>query len=437
MNKREFLEESGFNKPVVGMIIIGSFFGVFADIPLIIFSDSLLNINLGGALIPVIICGALIYRKKMNPLWVMFGTVVISVLAYLVSRIEPGVGIVAEFPYYFLPAAGALIISILFGLLLKKDETFQIPYAYTVGVLGTLIGADFLRIPDLLEMGVLGSFGGAGAMDLVYLSGLIAVVPLIFVYYIRHDHSPPRDPLLRAERYLKRGEYANSKKQILQGVQKEISRAYKLLSRNIDPLFLEPPSTSSDVLRCLGLSPAVVKDYRTLTQTRGGTDLIETKKDFLTARLLRSSIKNRLSNVYTSFLRRFLAYLLDMIVMGIPFVIFFIYMSSSAVSPGSQMVISEPVSLAVISLGVSIQFIYFTLTEWYFGTSLGKAVVGLKVLDDDLGRITFVQSAARNSGRYADIFLGFYILSLILILRSPEKKRIGDYIADTRVVKTK
>ncbi|MEF8832382.1 MAG: DUF1614 domain-containing protein [Candidatus Thermoplasmatota archaeon] len=437
MNKRGFLEETGFDKPVVGMIIIGSFFGIFADIPLIVAGDSLLNINLGGALIPVIVCGTLIHKKKMNLLAVAGGTTAVSILAYSVSSIEPGLGIVAEFPYYFLPAAGAFIISILLGWLMKKDETFQIPYAYTVGVLGTLIGADLIRIPELVRTGVLGSLGGAGALDLVYLSGLISAVPLIFVYYFRYENSKPLDPLMKAKMYLRQGEYDKSRKQIIQGIQKEIEKAYELLSRNTNPMFLKPSRTPSDVLRCLGFRPKVVKDYITLTHTDSKNDLIEAKKDLLTGRLLRSSIKNKLNDVYTSFLRRFIAYILDLILLGVPFIIFFIYFFSDAVPSGSQMLVNENIFLAVFALATSIQFIYFTLTEWYFGRSLGKAAVGLRVLDDDLDRITFVQSAARNSGRYADIVLGFYMLSIILILRSTDKKRIGDYIAGTRVVKTK
>jgi len=500
MNKREYLEESGFDKPIVGMIIIGSFFGVFADIPLIIFEDSLLNINLGGALIPVIVCGVLIYKKirgKLNIFLLIFGTGIISIISYRVSYIAPGMGIVAEFPWYLAPAFGALLLALIFGLI-KKDilnglwivigtvagsivayfitlmalmgldlglvteyswylfpplgallptliltfmnediEFFSVPYAYTIAVLGTLIGADFIRIPTLIDMGVLGSFGGAGAMDLVYLSGLIAAVPLIFIYYFRHDYSLPDDPLLRAKRHLKKGEYNESKKQIIQGIKKEINKAYKLLSRNTNPMFLTPSRTPYGVLQCLGFNPTVVEDYITLTRSPAKNDLVETKKDLLTGRLLSISVKNRLSEVYTSFLKRFLAYLLDIVLLGIPFVVFFIYIFSGTFSSGSRMLIGEPTFIAVFSLATSIQFIYFTLTEWYFGRSLGKAVAGLKVLDDDLNRITFAQSAARNSGRYADIVLGFYMLSFVLILRSPEKKRIGDYIAGTRVVKTK
>jgi len=497
LNKREFLEKSGFDKPVIGMIIIGSFFGVFVDIPLIIFEDSLLNINLGGALIPVIVCGVLIYnkmREKSDIFLLIFGIGIISLISYRVSYIAPGRGIIAEFPWYLAPAFGALLLALILGLIKKNIlnglwigigtvigsliaflitliglevailsefawyifpplgallitlvltsmtediEFFSIPYAYTVAVLGTLIGADFIRIPELIDMGVLGSFGGAGAMDLVYLSGLIAAVPLIFIYYFRHDYSIPTDPLSRAKKHINIGDYRGSKQQIINGLKKEIDKAHKLLSRNTNPMFLKPSKNPIDVLRCLGFNQTVVDDYITLNNSETKNDLIEAKKDLLTGKLLRMSIKKKLSEVYTSFLRRFLAYLLDLILLSIPFVLFFFLIFYDVLPAHSQFLITEPIVIAVISLAISIQFIYFTLTEWYFGKSLGKALAGLKVLDDDLENITFTQSAARNSGRYADIVLGFYMLSFVLILRDPEKKRIGDYIAGTRVVKTK
>ncbi len=437
MNKREFMEQCGFDKPVIGMIIVGSFFGIFADIPLIIFGDSLLNINLGGALIPVIVSGALIYRKKINVVYVAFGTAVVALISYHFSRIEPGVGIVSEFPYYFLPAMGALFIALGIGLSIGKDEKFQIPLAYSVGVLGTLIGADFVRIPELVEIGVLGSFGGAGAMDLVYLSGLIASIPLILANYLKWDYSLPKDPIVRAKKLMKEGEHSKSRAQVIRGVRLELKKAKKLVNRNINPMFFDRCRTASEIFRKLGFGPEAVKDYITLRKEKYGTDLREIKKDILTGVLLRDGIRLRVSDSYTSLSKRFIAYITDLILISIPFIIFFIYLFSTQLSNGQAIYISEPVILAIISLGTSIQFLYFTLTEWYFGTTIGKALLGLKVLDDDFEPIGFVESAARNSGRYADIILGFYFISLILILRSPERKRIGDYIAGTRVIKTK
>lgn len=437
MNKRGFMEDSGFDKPVIGILIIGSLFGIFVDIPLILFEDSLLNINLGGALIPVIVAGVLIYRNKISLVFVAIGTTVVSIISYAVSRIEPGMGIVSEFPYLFLPAVGALLMALIFALLMKKDESFQISFAYSVGVLGTLTGADLVRIPELVDIGVLGSVGGAGAMDLVYLSGLIASVPLIFIYYFRHDYSPPNDPVFRAKNLLMRGQYSKSRVEITQGLKQEIAKAKKLLNRNGNPAFFSPCRSSTEVLQRLGFGPMAIQDYLTLERKTGWADFREARKDILTGILIRNGVNKRLNDSYTSTLHRFVAYLVDIILISFPFILFFAYLFTTGLSTGSGMVISEPVILAVISLATSVQFIYFTLSEWYFGTTVGKSAVGLKVLDDELEPISFVKSVARNSGRYADMILGFYFVSLILILRSPERKRIGDHIAGTRVVKTK
>jgi len=437
MNKRGFLERCGFDKPIIGMIIVGSLFGVLADVPLIITGDSLLNINLGGALIPVIVSGAILYRKKINLIYVGIGTIVVSIMTYSVSRIEVGVGIASEFPYYFLPALSALLMALFLSKLTKKDETFSIPYAYAVGVLGTLIGADLVRIPELVQLGVLGSFGGAGVMDLVYLSGLIASVPLIFAYYIRYDYSSPSDPICRAKILLRKGRYLESKEQVLLGLKQEIRKAKKLLTRNANAAFFHPCRTSTDVLRTLGFSPGAIRDYLTLIGDEDDSSIRELRKDIFTGILLRNGVRKRLNDAYTSLPRRLLAYLIDIFVIISPFAIFFLYVYRIDLTNGSGFLVTRPVSLAVISLLISIQFLYFTLMEWYFGTTVGKALMGLRVLDEELNSINFVESAARNSGRYADMALAFYFVSLVLIMRSPERKRIGDHIAGTRVVKTK
>ncbi len=440
MSKRTFLKESGFDKPVVGIIIIGSFFGIFADIPVIVTGDTLLNINLGGALIPIIVCGALIYRKNLNLISVASGTGVVSAIAFYVTRIEPGLGIVAEFPYYLFPPLSSILIVFILYFGLKRKDTYLIPYAYTISVLGTLIGADLVRIPKLLQIGLLGSVGGAGAMDLVYLSGLIASVPLIFIYYRFHPRSLPTDLVDRAKETLNQGRYSESRKHIIQGVQKEIQKAHKMLLRS--PRFLNDPRNDTGVLYQIGIGHAAVKDYLTLANTSLGSDPREAKKDYLTGKLLRDSIRKKLNKLYTSLSRRFLAYLLDLMFLLIPLVFLLYYLFQTGVisfqvSGPQRGLQGRTIFLAITSLVTSIQFIYFTLSEWYFGTTAGKAVLGLKVLNDEMEEITFLQSAARNSGRYADMVLGFYLVSLVVILRSPERKRIGDYIGGTRVVKTK
>jgi len=436
MNKREYMKKSGFDKPEVGIIIVGSLFGLFVDIPLIITGDSLLNINLGGALIPVIVCGSLIYKKDLNLPLIGGGTAVVSVLAYLVTRIEPDVGIVAEFPWFLVPSFAALIIALVLGLFNDEKEFFTIPYAYTIAVLGNLIGADLLRIPELIRIGILGSFGGAGAMDLVYLSGLIASVPLVFFYYRRHPITPSEDVLDIARQDLHAGRYAQVRDLSLKSVVEELKKAYKLLK--MQGLYIrQNPVSNAFVLQKLGFQQYAVDDFLTLSMKKEELDFEEASKDYLTGKLLRDKVRERVNEIYSSLFRRIGAYIIDSIILIIPFVLFIFLIILERNIAGTASLTTTPVMLAVISLGTSIQFLYFTILEWYFGTTIGKKLFGLRVVDEDIGKMSFIQSAARNSGRYADMLLGFYIISIALISRSPSRKRIGDYIAGTRVVKIK
>ncbi|MFW6144223.1 MAG: RDD family protein [Candidatus Natronoplasma sp.] len=436
LTKKEYMKKSGFDKPEIGIIIVGSIFGLVADIPLIISGDSLLNINLGGALIPLIVCGSFIYKKKLNVFLLIFGTAVVSVLAFMVTRIEPGMGIVSEFPWFFLPSVGALSLAFVFGLKISEREFFSIPYAYTIAVLGNLIGADLLRIPGLLDIGILGSLGGAGARDLVYLSGLIASVPLVFLYYREHPISPPGDLMDRAKDQLKRGDYAQSRELALKSVVEEVKKACKLMKLQGFRLEASPISTSR-ILQRLGFEEYALKDYLTLCSKREVFHHEEARKDFLTGKFLREEVRKRMNELYTSLGRRAIAFVIDTIILTIPFAFFLFFVTFQNAAGRTTFLTQTPVVLAVLSLAISIHFIYFTIFEWYFGTTIGKLLFGLRVLDEDFERMSFVQSAARNSGRYADMLLGFYILSIILIIKSPERKRIGDYIAGTRVVKIK
>ncbi len=438
LNKKDYMRKAGFGKPEIGIIIVGSLFGLVADIPIIITGRSLLNINLGGALIPVIVCGSLIYKKKLNLILVAVGTALVSVAAYMITRIEPDLGIVADFPWFFVPSFGALAMAVILGMMSDDKEFFSIPYAYTIAVLGNLVGADILRIPELLDMGVLGSFGGAGAMDMVYLSGLIASVPLVFFYYRRHPITPSDDLLEQARNHLNDGNYMRSSELAFEGVIEEVKKASKLLKKK-GVKFTSGPISTTSILYGLGFSRYAVRDYLTLAKNRGknASHYGEARKNFLTGMLLRERIRKSVNDFYSALFRRILAYVIDLILLGTPFILLFFMFAYETMTGDPSELFTMPIMLAIVSLAISIQFLYFTIFEWYFGTTLGKSVFGLRVFDDDIHRMSFIQSAARNSGRYADMLLVFYAVSILLMLKSPEQKRIGDYIAGTRVVKIK
>ena len=102
----------------------------------------------------------------------------VLLLTFAGSSAIPGVGIVESYPYYLLPPIAAGIAA---GLLAPRyfpgEEGFALPSALLAGTLGVLIGADLLREPPLYGHGAGGLYivGGAGVLDLVYLSGLLAL----------------------------------------------------------------------------------------------------------------------------------------------------------------------------------------------------------------------------------------------------------------------
>ncbi|KYK23114.1 hypothetical protein AYK24_01490 [Thermoplasmatales archaeon SG8-52-4] len=135
------------------------------------------GINLGGAIIPILLSIYLIFKKKIPLKYIALGTLVVTIIAYLVSHPEPDKGIVASFPFWLLPAFFASIASV---ILLRKNFKKAAPLAYISGTIGVLIGADFLRISQLLSYSVdkvtPAIIGGAVVFDMIFITGIIAVL---------------------------------------------------------------------------------------------------------------------------------------------------------------------------------------------------------------------------------------------------------------------
>jgi uncharacterized RDD family membrane protein YckC len=105
-------------------------------------------------------------------------------------------------------------------------------------------------------------------------------------------------------------------------------------------------------------------------------------------------------------------------------------MSSSDHRWSSGLFITDP--LCLVFLGVML--LYFVLLEGTVGATLGKWMVGLRVIREGGGKPGLVRSLSRNVCRVVDGLPAFNIIGIVLILRSAERARFGDRIAGTRVV---
>ena len=93
--------------------------------------------------------------------------------------------------------------------------------------------------------------------------------------------------------------------------------------------------------------------------------------------------------------------------------------------------ISDPICLVFLF----IIFAYLILMEAYTGWTVGKLILGLRVVDGSGGKIGLYKSVIRNLLRLVDGLPAFNILGIVLIATSPSEQRFGDRIAKTYVTK--
>jgi len=128
---------------------------------------TIVAINVGGAVIPILLSFYLLVRYD---LWGL-GAVATAIVAFVVHRMAtpiPGVGI-------SVPTIAPPLLAALTALVLSRR--FAAPLAYVGGGLGVLIGADLTNLGALRALGApVASIGGAGTFDGIFLTGVIAVL---------------------------------------------------------------------------------------------------------------------------------------------------------------------------------------------------------------------------------------------------------------------
>lgn len=88
----------------------------------------------------------------------------------------------------------------------------------------------------------------------------------------------------------------------------------------------------------------------------------------------------------------------------------------------------------ICAVFLAIMVLYFVGLEGLVGATLGKCVLGIRVVRLDRGKPGLARSLGRNLLRLVDGLPVLNIVGVVLILRSPERARFGDRWAGTRVV---
>lgn len=153
-------------EPVHSSMVV-ELWGMEYVVPSVHWRHTVIAINLGGAVIPVLLSVYLLLRHRLyRPAAIAVG--VVAVVAYIVAEPVPGLGI--SIPVFVAPVTAAIAALIL-------GRRRAAPLAYISGSLGTLIGADLMNLGAVAGLGApIASIGGAGTFDGIFLSGILAVL---------------------------------------------------------------------------------------------------------------------------------------------------------------------------------------------------------------------------------------------------------------------
>jgi uncharacterized membrane protein len=145
-----------------------SYFGMRYRAPVLRTHKTVLAINVGGAVIPVVLSLYLLTRMEIS-LGVPLVVGLVTLVANRLARPVQGLGI--ALPGLIPPVVAAL------GAYLFCPPELRAPTAYIAGTVGILLGADILNLKEIGKLGApVASIGGAGTFDAIFLSGIIAVL---------------------------------------------------------------------------------------------------------------------------------------------------------------------------------------------------------------------------------------------------------------------
>ncbi len=137
--------------------------------------------------------------------------------------------------------------------------------------------------------------------------------------------------------------------------------------------------------------------------------------------------------------RRILAALIDILLMS------FLFLAMAAVlgdvgkenTGNSKYSWGATLEAGPFILYLGLVYAYYAILEALTGATLGKMVIGLKVVKLDGSAFGLGASLLRNLIRFVDFLPVFYLLGLISVAMSKQKQRLGDMAAGTLVVRAR
>lgn len=431
-------QKMGLDPRIVYLILIGGIMGTLANVPILGGGGNLLAINIGGAIIPVFVSLYLAIKKEFNPVIYITGCAIVAALAYSTTRIIYNLGIVATFPTLFIPPLTASAIAL---VVYRRKLEYAAPFAYGISTLGVLFGADLLRIPEIMNMGqgFFGSIGGAGFVDMVFLAGLLSFTVLLpFSTHKLRSQNEVFDTGLRRELWMRhnlasghinliKGRFGAALESYMDALHAYIEELALLYGINVD-YNATPMERYTSILKDLNINSNLLDDYLKIYSVKKSAGFIDLMRCIFTIKVIMKQLQAYEERTIAPISKRIVAYMIDS---GIVVLITLLIVMPPLLATHYS---TSTIVLVLLSSRFVIEIFYFTIFEYMYAFTIGKRIMGLKVVTLDRRPLPFMSAFARNVFRGLDYILLFYFISLVVMLKDNKRRRLGDFLAYTMVV---
>lgn len=131
------------------------------------------------------------------------------------------------------------------------------------------------------------------------------------------------------------------------------------------------------------------------------------------------------------FFSRMLAFVIDLAVIAAAGIVL------GRLTAAMQLLSVDTYQAIVVILYFAVSLLYGMLTEWWWrGQTIGKRLLGLRVVEAGGLRLRPAQIIVRNLLRFVDLLPAFYLVGGATCVLSPRRQRLGDIAAGTIVIRT-
>ncbi|WP_066062556.1 RDD family protein [Neobacillus soli] len=132
------------------------------------------------------------------------------------------------------------------------------------------------------------------------------------------------------------------------------------------------------------------------------------------------------------------AFIIDQLLLNVvnilAIIVVLLIMDGSSLLPFFIFEDTLPLAITIIVLFIINWGYFFSLEFFLGGRTIGKKLIGIRVIQENGHSITLLSSFIRNLMRIIDTLPTAYFLGIIMIFFHPKHKRLGDLVAGTIVV---